>query len=251
MGINKSVWSTLTKDKIGEFVVNYGTIIKDTYSTSKLIYQLGSFGITATIYVNHKGTELIKISGYGGIRKILNATVFAAKNPQVIKYGIGKYGLNNAVKDGFIFGFFYVSAVDTIDFILNDETTFAKFIGKWAVDVLKVCISSAITWGAGIYAVGVFSTIAAPVIVVLVAGALSAWALNKLDDEYKITDKVVSLIESAQQEFFNKAKEIDQGLWDLGAMYVDGMLTRGKTVIEYEVKKYIRQSLDNFSKEWL
>lgn len=84
----------------------------------------------------------------------------------------------------------------------------------------------------------------------LVAGALSAWALNKLDDEYKITDKVVSLIESAQQEFVEKAKEMERGLWDWGAMYVDGMLSRGKTVIEYEVKKYIRQSLENFEKEW-
>jgi hypothetical protein len=36
---------------------------------------------------------------------------------------------------------------DSVDFILNDETTLAKFIGKWAVDVLKVGISSTITWG--------------------------------------------------------------------------------------------------------
>lgn len=139
---------------------------------------------------------------------------------------------------------------DSVGFILNDETTLAKFIGKWAVDVLKVGISSAITWGAGAYAVGVFSTIAAPLVVVLVAGALSAWALNKLDDEFKITDKVVSLIESAQQEFVEKAKEMEKGLWDLGAMYVDGMLSRGKEVVEYEVKKYLRQTLDSFEKEW-
>jgi len=143
----------------------------------------------------------------------------------------------------------YVSVADSVDFILNDETTLAKFIGKWAVDVVKVGVSSVITWGAGVYAVGVFSTIAAPIVVVLVAGALSAWALNELDDEYKIPDKVVSLIESAQQEFVEKAKEMEKGLWDLGAMYLDGMLTRGKLVIGYEVKKYIRQSLDNFEKE--
>lgn len=142
-----------------------------------------------------------------------------------------------------------MSVADSVDFILNDETTLAKFIGKWAVDVVKVGVSSAITWGAGVYAVGVFSTIAAPIVVVLVAGALSAWALNELDDEYKIPDKVVSLIESAQQEFVEKAKEMEKGLWDLGAMYLDGILTRGKLVIEYEVKKYIRQSLDNFEKE--
>ncbi|WP_241183261.1 PAAR domain-containing protein [Klebsiella michiganensis] len=250
MGFYKSGWFFVSQSKPGEFVVNYGTSIKDAYSTSKVLYQLGNLGITATVYVNHKGTELIKISGYAGIRKILNAPVFAAKNPQIIKYGIGSYGLNNAIKDGFLFGLIYVSVADSVDFILNDETTLAKFIGKWAVDVLKVGISSTITWGAGVYAVGVFSTIAAPLVVVLVAGALSAWALNKLDDEFKITDKVVSLIESAQQEFVEKAKEMEKGLWDLGAMYVDGMLSRGKEVVEYEVKKYLRQTLDSFEKEW-
>jgi len=249
MGFYKSGWSFISQSKSGEFVVNYGTSIKDAYSTSKILYQLGSLGITATVYVNHKGTELIKISGYAGVRKILKAPIFSAKNPKIIKYGIGKYGLNNAIKEGFLFGLIYVSVADTVDFIFNDETTLAKFIGKWAVDVVKVGVSSAITWGAGVYAVGVFSTIAAPIVVVLVAGALSAWALNKLDDEYKITDRVVSLIESAQQEFVGKAKEMEKGLWDLGAMYVDGMLTRGKAVVEYEVKKYIRQSLDSFEKE--
>lgn len=111
-------------------------------------------------------------------------------------------------------GLIYVSVTDSVDFIFNDETTLAKFIGKWAVNVVKVDVSSAITWGTGINAVGVFSTIAAPIVVVRVAGALSGWGLNKLDDEYKITDKVVSLIEGAQQEFVEKVKEMDKGLWD-------------------------------------
>lgn len=250
MGFYKSGWSCISQSKPGEIVVNYYTNIKDVYSTSKLLYQLGSFGITATVYVNHKGTELIKISGYAGIRKILNAPVFAAKNPKIIKYGIGRYGLNNAIKEGFLFGLIYVSVVDTVDFILNDETTLAKFIGKWAVDVVKVGISSAITWGAGTVAIGAFSTIAVPVVVVLVAGALSAWALNALDAEFEITDKVVSLIESAQQEFVGKAKDIEEGVWDLGKMYLDGMLYKGVEVLESEVRKYIRCTVDDFSKRW-
>lgn len=68
------------------------------YSTSKILYQLGSLSITATVYVNHKGTELIKISGYAGVRKIQNSPVFAAKKSKIIKCGVGKHGLNNAIK---------------------------------------------------------------------------------------------------------------------------------------------------------
>lgn len=250
MGFYKSGWSLVSQSQPGEFIVSYGTNIKDAYSTSKVLYQLGGLGITATVYVNHKGTELIKISGYAGIRKILNAPVFAAKNPQIIKYGIGKYGLNNAIKEGFLFGLIYVSVADSVDFIFNDETTLVKFIGKWAVDVVKVGISSAIAWGAGVIAIGAFSTIAAPIVVVLVAGALSAWALNALDAEFEITDKVVSLVESAQQEFVSKAKDIKKGIWDLGKMYADGMLHKGIEVVEAEVLKYVRHTFDDFSMRW-
>ena len=58
---------------------------------------------------------------------------------------------------------------------------------------------------------------------------------------------MVAYIEAAQQEFVEKAREIDKGLWDLGAMYVDRMLDKGREVVEYEVRKYIRESLSNFN----
>lgn len=82
------------------------------------------------------------------------------------------------------------------------------------------------------------------------AGALSTWALNALDAEFEITEKVVSLVESAQQEFVGKAKQIEKGIWDLGKMYADGVLYKGVEVVETEVKKYIRLKFDDFSMRW-
>lgn len=38
-----------------------------------------------------------------------------------------------------------------------------------------------------------------------------------------------------------------QGFWDLGAMYADRVLEKGKEVIEYEIRKYIRESLNDIS----
>ncbi len=83
-GAWKYGWIAITESTPGQIIVNYGTNIKDVVTTSMLVGQLGSFGIKATVYVNHKGTELIKISGYPGVRKILNAPVFSAKNPKVV-----------------------------------------------------------------------------------------------------------------------------------------------------------------------
>lgn len=240
-GAWKHGWVAITESESGQIVINYGTNIKDVVTGSMLVSQLGSFGIKATIYVNHKGTELIKISGYPGIRKILNAPVFAAKNPKVVDIGIGKYGLSKSIIEGARLTFYVAAAYRTIDYIMNDETSFAEFIGSLATDVVKIGIASAVVWGVGL--VLVTPWIVANLAIVVVVGAVAAITLNALDEKFGLTDKVVVYIESAQQEFANKARETEQGLFDLGAMFAEKMLIKGKKVIVEEVSSYIRDNL--------
>lgn len=225
-GTYQKGWVDITQSPLGEVVVNYGTNIKDVVTTSKLIVDLGGLGIQATMYINHKGTELIKLTGYPGIRKVLNAPVFAAKNPKVVDLGIGKYGLNNSIVQGARLTFYVAAAFKTVDYIINDETSLTKFIGSLATDIVKIGISSAIAWGAG---VGV--------------GLVVSIGLNYLDKKFGFTDKLVEYIESAQQEFVEKARELEADIWDIGAMYADNVLHKGKEIIEYEVRKYIRQNI--------
>lgn len=60
-----------------------------------------------------------------------------------------------------------------------------------------------------------------------------------------MTDYVIAYIESAQQEFMEKAREMEQGVWDLGAMYADRMLDKGKEVIEAEIRAYLRDAIND------
>lgn len=245
-GMWKSGWVSITETTAGQFVVNYGENVKDVVTTSMVISQLGSFGIKATTYINHKGTELIKINGYPGIRKILNAPVFAAKNPKIVDLGIGKYGLKNAIISGARLTFYVAAAYRTLDYILNDETSLAKFLGSLATDAIKVGIASAVTWGIG--AILVTPWIAVNLVIVVAVGALAAVTLNTLDEKFGLTDKVVSYIESAQQEFVEKARETEEGLLDLGAMFAERMLEKGVKVITDDVKRYIRQSINDIQR---
>lgn len=246
----KTAWVETTQSDVGQVMVNYGVNGKDVVTTSMIIARLGDFGIRATVYVNHKGTELIKLTGYAGVRKVLTAPVFALKNPKVVDLGIGKYGLKNSIISGARLTFYVAAAYRTVDFILNDATSLAEFIGSLATDVVKIGIASAVSWGIGTIALGVVSTVAVPLVVVVVAGLVSAIGLNYLDDKFGFTDQVVKCIEGAQQEFVEKAREVEQGLWDLGAMYADKMLDKGKDVIEYEVRNYIKEVLSNFNTRW-
>lgn len=243
----KTVWVETTQSDVGQVLVNYGVNGKDVVTTSMIISKLGSFGIRATVYLNHKGTELIKLTGYPGIRKVLNAPVFALKNPKIVDLGIGKYGLGKSIVGGARLTFYVAAAYRTLDFILNDETHLAQFIGALATDMVKIGIASAISWGAGAAAVAYIPFISAPLVVVVVFGFLAAWGLNKLDEKFGVTDKVVAYIEAAQQEFVEKAREMEQGLWDLGAMHADRMLDKGREVVEYEIKRYLRDAINNIT----
>ncbi|SUP67005.1 hypothetical protein [Yersinia kristensenii] len=71
-------------------------------------------------------------------------------------------------------------------------------------------------------------------------GLVVSIGLNYLDKKFGFTDKLVEYIESAQQEFVEKARELEADIWDIGAMYADNVLHKGKEIIEYEVRKYIR-----------
>lgn len=189
-GAFKKGWVDITQSSPGQFVVNYGINGRDAINTSIVIAKLGSFGIRATSFVNEKGTELIKISGYPGIRKILNAPVFGLKNPKVIDLGIGKYGLTNSIVEGARLTIYVAAAYRTVDFILNDETTLAKFIGSLATDIVKIGIVSSITWGIGSLA-AMAPFVAGPLVAVVLVGFGAAYLLNYMDTKFGITDKVV------------------------------------------------------------
>ena len=245
-GAIKSGWVSITQSEVGKVTVNYGLNAKDFITTGLLINKLGGFGIKATVFVNEKGTELIKIYGYTGVRKILNAPVFALKNPKVISLGIGKYGISNVIKEGGLLTIYVAAAYRTIDFILNNETSLATFIGSLATDVVKVGIVSGVSWAAS-SALSFLPFIVGPLVIVVATSVLVTVILNSLDDKYGITEKIIDYIESAQQEFVSKAREFESEVWDLGGMYVEGKLRKGAKVIEGEVMKYLKNSINDIT----
>lgn len=242
----KAEWVSITKSQHSQWVINYGINGKDIVTTSMLISQLRGFGIKATSSVNRQGTELIKLSGYPGIRKVLNAPVFSAKNPKMIDLGLGKFGAGGITKNvvgGARLTFYVAAAYRVLDFIFNDETSLAEFIGSLATDVVKIGIASVASWGAGIAVGALFPFVIGPTVAVVAVGLGAALLLNWMDTKFGITDKVIEYIESSQQEFVQRAREIEDGIWDLGAMLSKEMLKKGVEVIESEIRDYIRDSI--------
>lgn len=243
----KQAWVEATDTTLGQIMINYGPNGKDVVTTSMVVSKLGSLGIKATVEVNHLGNEIIKFSGWPNIRKILNAPRFRLDNPKVVDVGIGKYGLKNSIVSGARLTFYVAAAYRTVDFILNDETTLARYIGSLAADVVKIGIASAVSWGLGAVAMTFTSFALGPLVIAVGFGLATSITLNYFDEKYELTDKVVAYIEHAQQEVIEKGREIEEGFWDLGAMFAHGLLETGREVIVSELKTYVRRTLNEIT----
>ncbi|EEP88978.1 hypothetical protein ykris0001_46390 [Yersinia kristensenii ATCC 33638] len=79
----------------------------------------------------------------------------------------------------------------------------------------------------------------------------AVYLLGVLDKKFGITDKVVELFESAQQEIVTKATEIQDGFIDILEMEVSNLLRKGVEFTQAELKKYIKKSIsDLLREEW-
>jgi len=55
----KKEWKDATTNPVGNTVKTYATNIDDAVNASAMIYKPGRIGLTATLFINHKGTRLI------------------------------------------------------------------------------------------------------------------------------------------------------------------------------------------------
>lgn len=95
------------------------------------------------------------------------------------------------------------------------------------------------------------SFVAVNLAVVVAAGLVTSIILNELDEHYGITPKVIELLEKAQQEAVEKAEQLKENTYDsvldLAGMLLEGVLETGKEVIESEVKRFIKKSLNELT----
>lgn len=257
----KDTWKSVTTSTGAQVMINYGVNVKDVVTTSMVIAQFNVHGLKATklgikatlgmkaaVSLNHLGNEIITLSGYSGLRRILTGTRYRLDNPKIVQLGIGKYGLANSIKSGTVLTFYVAAGFRILDYILNDEVYLTTLIGSLATDIVKIAISAAVSGMFGAASIAFVSFVAFNLAVVVGAGLATSYALNEIDEYYGITPKVIELLEKAQQEAVEKAIQLKEdahdSVVDLAAMLVSGALETGKEVIETEIKAFVRHSLN-------
>jgi hypothetical protein len=218
---NRTVPTLAELDAVGfskRNVAPYISPILDTHTLGIVCKDLGLNGRVATKII--KGRQYVVLSGYSGLRTYLPGTVYSVTNRKIIRMAIGSLGIKNMVKSGAILTIYLTVSLEIFECFLNDEATMYSLIGNITSDLIKIGISSVVAVLLGL-AVGTFTSLAFPPIgIAILMGVFTAVVLNGIDDQLKLTDKLIALLEdtgrsiskAAENKIGNAERSLHKGM---------------------------------------
>ncbi|MEZ8087677.1 hypothetical protein [Vibrio sp. 1S139] len=178
---------------------NIGSAMKGTYDAFDTAKKLGGLGVTAYVKT-HNGVDYLILKGYKQhMKTLLAGNRFKASNPQVVKLSLGALdsvkGMARYVKVTAPMEILVGSAINVLQYVLNDEYTLKQL----GVDQAKIFMNILIASGLALGAAALFPVIASTAVysgVTLVVSSFSVWVLDKtIDFESKFINKVLEAFE--------------------------------------------------------
>ena len=169
----------------------------DARLITQTMQALGWAGVTTYIKSGATGSYII-LKGYAAHRDaMLQGTRYAASNPKMIHMGLGMQGLKGVAKGGFMLGVVVAVGMESLDYIFNDEKTMFDLVGGIGVEAVKGGLAAAVGYGFAALLAGAATVVAiGPLFVMAVVVCFAGYALNTLDSEYKIKEKVIAALKA-------------------------------------------------------
>ncbi|MDK9423068.1 hypothetical protein HER17_03600 [Pectobacterium carotovorum] len=179
--------------------------IAEAVSVSRIVMEMKGFGVTATEYVGKNGSKYIKLSGYPGVRKYLDATRYLVSNQKILDIGIGTKGIESGIATGARFCIVFSGAYRAIELMVKDEYALTDFFVNLTMDVAKLAVSVGIAWGAKMAATSVMVATGGSVIIIaggiFLLGVIVSFSLLWLDNEYKISEAIIKNLKSHKKQY--------------------------------------------------
>ncbi|MFJ5504923.1 hypothetical protein ACIPUO_12070 [Pectobacterium carotovorum] len=178
--------------------------IAEAVSVSRIVMEMKGFGVTATEYVGKNGSKYIKLSGYPGVRKYLDATRYLVSNQKILDIGIGTKGIESGIATGARFCIVFSGAYRAIELMVKDEYALTDFFVNLTMDVAKLAVSVGIAWGAKMAATGLMvagGSVIAISFGIFILGLGVSFALLWLDNEYKISETIIKNLKSHKKQY--------------------------------------------------
>lgn len=182
---------------------NWFAPLKDGAGSAKLFFKMARDfaswkGARVVFTKSRAGHDLVIFKGWPANRKIITGTRYRLDNPKIMKLQIGKPGLRDASRESMRFGIYLVVAVDVADYLFREKATLGQLLGNLTVDIPSVWLASLVGSAAGSAVAGtslgtalVVGTFAAgPFLVAFAVGVVAGYALYKLDQRFKIGERL-------------------------------------------------------------
>lgn len=194
----------------------------EALSVGRIAIEMRGFGVTATEYIGRNGNAYIRLSGYPGVRRYLDATRYLIDNPRILDIGIGTRGIENGIVNGARFCIIFSAAYRAVELLLKDEYGLSAFFVNLTMDAAKLAISVGVAWGAKTLATGAMIAGGSVLFIaggIFLIGFATAFALNWLDNKYKISETIIKNITSYRvhnspyhaDQFFNTWGRFSRG----------------------------------------
>lgn len=187
-------------DPVSSFAGN----IAEAVSVSRIVMEMKGFGVTATEYVGKNGSKYIKLSGYPGVRKYLDATRYLVSNHKILDMGIGTKGIESGIATGARFCIVFSGAYRAIELMVKDEYALTDFFVNLTMDAAKLAVSVGVAWGAKTLATGLMATgfsVIGIAFGIFAIGVIVSLSLLWLDNEYKISETIIKNLKSHKRQY--------------------------------------------------
>ncbi|MBN3042902.1 hypothetical protein H4F47_08200 [Pectobacterium brasiliense] len=185
-------------------VPSFAGNIAEAVSVSRIVMEMKGFGVTATEYVGKNGSKYIKLSGYPGVRKYLDATRYLVGNQKILDIGIGTKGIESGIATGARFCIVFSGAYRAIELMVKDEYALTDFFVNLTMDVAKLAVSVGVAWGAKTLATGLMATgfsVIGITFGIFAIGVIVSLSLLWLDNEYKISETIIKNLKSHKKQY--------------------------------------------------
>jgi len=158
----------------------------------------------------YNGKPNIIFKGYAGLRTQLKGTKYLTSNPKVVSFGIGKLGVANTIKGGFIMTVIISATFHSFEQLLNDKATWHDFVGGLSVDIGVAAVASGIAWGAvSTYVGGTAAMVAVgPILAVVIVGTVLTVLTSVLMDSDSLAKRVSDGLREVEQGVKEKLLKI-------------------------------------------
>jgi hypothetical protein len=186
----------------------------DTITLARVAKDLGIHGKAIPKVI--KGRQYVAFTGYPGARRIFTGTLYSARNAKIINMAIGGLGITKMAVKGAVITICLTVPLSVYECYLTDQTAWYHLAGSVGADVIKVGTASLIGAIGGILATGGSTFfVCVPIGLAILISVGVGFALEYLDDKYRLTGKLIAHLKELPVEAEKAAAATGQGFWNV------------------------------------